>query len=247
MSLRRAASLGVAIALLLVTAKATAQDSGIGGISTGDVRSGPSWGRPEVVDSPQADGPAKQGKNSIKLFDSYRSILSYQLDIGPIWSRRASETTPLSRRTNFEHQAPLASEIAIGSYYQTPSFRGPFFLTSEQATALQILDGKSFLWSIFMNKLGGGVRFGPFELEGKVAIHALSVDIMHAQPSIQLLSPRVEAALGLHLGRFRVDISGHTEYLWRWFGPDYFIRGINIGLRLDRVRPKTPFPGGPPE
>ena len=245
--IRRICQFGAAIALVLAGRAALAQDSGIGGMSTGDARTGPSWGRPEVVETPETTGPAKQGRNSIKLFDSYRSIISYQLDVGPIWTRRASETGVLSRRTNFEHRAPLASEIAIGSYYQTPGFRGPFYMTSEQGTALLILDDKSFLWSIFMNKLGGGVRFGPFELEGKVAIHALSVDIMHAHPSIQLVSPRVEAALGLHLGRFRVDISGHTEYLWRWFGPDYYVRGINIGLRLDRVRPKSPFPGGPPE
>lgn len=248
MSLRRLSQLGVVAAVLTTVAEAAAQDSGIGGgQSAGDARSGPSWGRPEVVDSPQNDGPAAQGRNSVKLFDVYRSILSYQLDVGPIWTRRASETTPLSRRSNFQHQAPLASEIAIGSYFQTPSFKGPFFLTSEQATAFQILDGKSFLWSVFLNKLGGGIKFGPFEIEGKVALHTLTIDIMHAHPSIQILSPRVEAAVGLHIGRFRVDISGHTEYLWRWFGPDYYIRGVNIGLRLDRVRPKDPFPGGPPQ
>jgi hypothetical protein len=244
---RRFCPFGISAALVLFGSEAAAQDSGVGGQSTGDARTGPSWGRPEVVDTPETQGPAKQGRNSIKLFDSYRSIISYQLDVGPIWTRRANDTTPLSRRTNFDHKAPLAGEIAIGSYYQTPSFKGPFYLTSEQGTAFLILDDKSFLWSIFLNKLGGGVKFGPFELEGKVGIHALSVDIMHAHPSIQLVSPRAEASLGLHLGRFRVDISGHTEYLWRWFGPSYYVRGINIGLRLDRARPKTPFPGGPPE
>lgn len=232
--------------LVVSAAEASAQDTG--GMGPGGTQSGPSWGPAQVTESPPNDeGPAKQGRNSIKLFDAYRSILSYQLDIGPIWSRRASSTTPLSRRTNFDHKAPLAGEIAIGSYYQTPSFKGPFFLTSEQATAFQILDDKSFLWSLFLNKLGGGLKLGPFEIEGKIALHTLSVDIMHAQPSIQILSPRVEAAVGLHIGRFRVDFSGHTEYLWRWFGPDYYVRGVNIGLRLDRVRPKTPYPGGPPE
>ena len=246
--MRTGAALGFGVFAILAfaTREAAAQDSGIGGMSTGDARTGPSWGRPDVEPSPE-NGPVKQGRNSIKLFDSYRSILSYQLDIGPLWTRRVSETTPLSRRTNFDHKAPLASEISFGSYYVTPSFKGPFYLTAEQATTVQIFDDKSFLWSIFTNKLGGGVKFGPFELEGKVGLYVISVDIMHAHPSVQLFTPRVEAALGFHVGRFRLDISGHTEYLWRWFGPDYSVRGINIGLRLDRVRPKNPLPGAPSE
>jgi len=200
--------------------------------------------RNSAPDDPNSPAPPS-GPNSFKLFDSRRSILGYQLDIGPLWTRRGSETTALSRRTNFEHKAPLASEIAIGGYYQTPAFKGPFYMTSSQGMSLQIHDDKSFFWTLFLSKIGGGIKVGPFELEGKFGVHMLSADIIHAQASIQLLSPRAEAAAGIHVGPIRVDFSVHSEYLWRWFGPDYYVRGFNIGIRFDQKQPKTPFGNGP--
>jgi len=236
------AGFAAVVAVLCSTRLASAQDAG--GLGAGPY-SGPSSGRPDVMATPE-NGPSPQGKNSVKLFDTYRSQLSYQLDIGPIWVRRASETTPITRRRNFDHMAPLASEIAFGNVYTTKSFKGPTFITTEAMTSFRILDDKSFSWSLFEEKLGGGISLGPFDFEAKIRVHFLSADIMHAQPSVQLLSPGVEAGFGLHLGRIRLDIKGHTEYLWRWFGPDYYIRGVTIGLRLDVNRPKNPFPGAPP-
>ncbi|MBX3230437.1 MAG: hypothetical protein KIT84_03115 [Labilithrix sp.] len=182
----------------------------------------------------------------MKLFDQYRSIVSYQLDIGPIWSRRATGTTPITDRRNFEHGAPLASEIGLGTSYTTNSFKGPFYIAATSRTSLRILDAKSFSWSLFEEKLGGGIHVGPIDFEAKFRVQFLSVDIMHAQPSVQMLSPGVEAGFGVRLGRIRLDIKGHSEYLWRWFGPDYYVRGVTIGLRLDATRPKNPFPGAPP-
>lgn len=225
---------------------ASAQGAGMGGAGVGGATSGPSWGRPDVVNSPETEGPTKQARNSVKLFDQYRSILSYQLDVGPIWSRRATETTPITDRRNFERGAPLASEIALGTTYSTDSFKGPFYLAASSRTSLRILDSKSFYWALFEEKLGGGIHVGPFDFEAKLRVHFLSIDIMQAQPSVQMLSPGVEAGVGLRLGRIRLDIKGHTEYLWRWFGPDYYIRGVTIGLRFDATRPKNPFPGAPP-
>jgi len=239
--MKRLVGIFVFAAVSIFGARASAQ--GMGG-ATGT--SGPSFGRPDVEATPES-GPVKQAKNSVKLFDVYRSILAYQMDVGPIWDRRASNTTPLSRRTNFEHRAPLAGELAFGSVLTTPSFKGPFYLTSEQLTVFRVLDAKSFAWSVFSEKLGGGVVLGPVEIEARIGVHALTVDIMHAQPSIELLSPRIEAGIGLHLGKIRVDIKGHSEYLWRWFGPDYVIRGVTLGLRFDRSHPKNPYPGAPPE
>ena len=147
-------------------------------------------------------------KNSVKLFDGYRSTFAYQLDVGPIWTRRASETTVLSRREGFKHMAPGAGEISLGGYVTTPSEKGPFYLASEYLTTFRVLDSKSFSWAIVAQKFGGGVALGPIEIDGKVGIDALSVDIMHAQPSIQLLSPMVEAGVGIHLGKIRLDIKG---------------------------------------
>lgn len=237
------------IAIIGLSARnANAQFSGIGGSGPAPGASGPSSGRPDVTPTPETDdGPVPLAPNSVKLFDAYRSTLAYQLDIGPIWIRRASNTTPITRREGFIHEAPGAGELSLGSMLTTPSKRGPFYLASEQLTTFRVLDSKSFAWSIFAEKFGGGIALGPIEIDGKIGIDLLTVDIMHAQPSVDILTPIVEAGVGLHFGKFRLDIKGHSEYLWRWFGPDYFIRGVTIGLRLDRTRPKNPFPGAPPE
>lgn len=227
------------LTVLLATRGALAQDtSGPGGAF-----SSPSGGMPSVHDTPPSGERPQEARGSIKLFDTYNTVRSYQLDIGPLYSRKVQDETPEERRTGFEHRAPLAGEIGIGMAYTTPY--KPFFLVGRQRTLLRILDDKSFSWSIFHQDLGGGIMIGPFEPEVQIGLSVLSVDIFHAEPSVQLFTPRVGAGLGLHLGRIRVDLKAHAEYLWRWFGPDYLIRGVTLGLRFDVPRPKSPYPEAP--
>ena len=224
---------------LLATRVARAQDySGPGGAF-----SSPSGGMPSVHDTPPSGERPNEARGSIKLFDTYNTIRSYQLDVGPLFTRKVQDETPAEQRTGFEHQAPLAGEIGIGMAYSTPS--KPFFLEGRQRTIFRIIDDKSFSWSIFHQDLGGGLMIGPFEPEAGIGLSILTVDIFHAQPSIQLFSPRVTAGLGLHLGRIRVDLKVHSEYLWRWFGPDYQVHGVTLGLRFDIPRPKSPYPEAP--
>lgn len=240
-------SLGAAAILLLWPGIAAAQDMGTGGApGGGGATSGPSWGRPDVTNSPETGERPTLSKRSVKLFDQRRSITSLELSLGPIWARRVEDETPITRRQNFERGAPLASEIALGTVYTTPSERGPFFLTGHLKTLLRVIDGKSFSWALFHQELGGGFRLGPFEPEVRLRLSLLTADIIHADPSIQLFTPGVSAGFGIHVGKIRLDIKAHSEYLWRWFGPDYLIRGVTIGFRLDQNRPKTPFPGAPP-
>jgi hypothetical protein len=227
-----------ASAVIAMARPAAAQDFG-GAVS------GPSWGSPRVENSPETSEAPKLSHRSVKLFDQRRSDVSLQLEVGPIWVRRVQDETPITQRQNFERRAPLSGEIALGTVYTTPSERGPFFLTGHLKTLLRIVDDKSFSWSIFHQELGGGLRLGPFEPEIRLRLSVLSADIFHAQPSIQLLSPGVSAGFGIHVGKIRLDIKAHSEYLWRWFGPDYLVRGVTIGFRFDQSRPKSPFPGGP--
>jgi hypothetical protein len=198
---------------------------------------------PQVHDTPPSGEKPNEARGSIKLFDTWNTVKSYQLDVGPIWFRQVEDETPAQRLMNFHRDAPLAGELGIGMAYTTPS--KPFFLVGRQRTLFRVLDDKSFSWSIFHQDLGGGIMIGPLEPEITIGLSILTADIMHAEPSIQLLSPRVSGGLGLHLGRFRVDLKGHAEYLWRWFGPDYLIRGVTLGVRLDVPRPASPYPGGP--
>jgi hypothetical protein len=230
---------------LLITSEASAQEMGAGGPEA--PTTGPSWGRPDVNNSPETGPRPKLSSRSVKLFDSQLSIVSYQLDVGPIWARRVQDETSITQRSNFEHRAPLAGEVGFGTVYTTPAMKGPFFLVGHLKTLLRVVDDKSFSWGVFHQELGGGLMLGPFEPEVRLRLSVLTVDVMHAEPSIQLLgAPGVSAGFGLHLGKIRLDIKAHSEYLWRWFGPDYLIRGVTIGIRLDQSRPNTPYPGAPP-
>jgi hypothetical protein len=236
---------------------ARAQDTGIGGASPAGGGIGPASARPDVVNTPESSEHVPQGKNSIKLFDSRRSITSYQLDIGPLWSRKIQDETGEERVSNFRrcvdaNGTPVATdcrdpgtafagEVAIGTTYTTPY--KPFYLVGAIKTLFRIVDDKSFSWSLFNQDLGVGAMLGPIEPELRLGLSVLNLDIFHAEPSISLFSPRVTAGFGVHIGKIRVDIKAHSEYLWRWFGPDYLIRGVTIGLRLDLTRPKNPFPG----
>ncbi len=242
--MKRGVLLTSVAACLFMARSAAAQDMGVGGAGPGGASSGPSWGRPDVVNSPETGEVPKESHRSVKLFDTRKSIVSWQLDVGPIWNRKVQETTPESDRKNFDHSAPLASEIGFGTVYTTP-YRDRFFMVGELKTLLRIVDAKSFSWSLFHQELGGGLILGPIEPEVRIRLSILSADIFHAEPSIQLLSPGVSAGFGVHVGKIRLDIKAHSEYLWRWFGPDYLIRGVTIGIRLDLTRPKTPFPGAP--
>jgi hypothetical protein len=241
-------AVAAAVAMGVVVARpdsAFAQDMGIGGAGAGGAMSGPSWGSPNVENSPETSEAPKLSHRSVKLFDQRRSLVSLQLDVGPIWVRRVQDETPITQRRNFTRGAPLAGEIGFGTVFTTPSQRGPFFLAGHLKTLLRVIDDKSFSWSIFHQELGGGLMLGPFEPEIRLRLGLLTADVIHAEPSVQLFTPGVAAGVGIHVGKFRLDIKAHSEYLWRWFGPDYLVRGVTIGLRLDQNRPKTPFPGGP--
>jgi len=246
-------------ALVFSTGEASAQDLGVGGASPAGGGIGPANARGDVVNTPESSEYVPQGKNSVKLFDSRRSTTSYQLDIGPIWSRQVQDETPDQQRTNFRrcvdaNGSPVATdcrdpgtafagEISVGTAYTTPY--KPFYLIGQIKTTLRIVDDKSFSWALFNQELGGGMMLGPIEPEIRIGLAPLNLDIFHAEPSISLFTPRVTVGAGIHLGKIRVDIKAHSEYLWRWFGPDYLIRGITIGLRFDVTRPKSPFPGSP--
>jgi hypothetical protein len=182
-------------------------------------------------DSGVGDAPRHLSPRSVKLFDSARSLMSYELDVGPLWNRRVQETTPEMDRTNFRRGAPLAGEIGLGTVFTTPA--RPFYLVGHAKTLLRIIDDKSVSWALYHHELGGGLMLGPLEPEVRIRLGALTADIIHAQPSIQLLTPGASAALGLHFGNLRIEFRGNVDYLWRWFGPDYVLRSITIGLRLD--------------
>jgi hypothetical protein len=184
------------------------------------------------------EGPAESSR-SVKLFDTRRTTAALEIDAGPLWNRRVQDTTPLTERTNFQRGAPLASEIGAGIVQTTPY--APFFLRGVTKTLLRVLDGESFSWALLHQEIGGGIALGPLGVDGRFRVSILSVDVVHAEWSVQTLSPGASAGISLALGKLHVDARLNADYLWRWFGPDYVVRSFTIGLRLDVPKPRSPF------
>ncbi len=223
---RRARALAVLVGAAALSCAQAARAQGIPGL-------GPTF-TPQVPQqyesTPETDDP-KQSSKSVKLFDGRRATQGLELDLGPVWYRKRGRDV----REGFDRGT---GEILVGSTTTTPW--GPFFLTGLQQTHFRWLDSKSFAWTVLASYLGVGARIGPLEPEVRIGLGLLTIDAFHGQWSGELLTPRVTAGLGLHAGKIRVDIQAHSEYLWRWFGPDYLIRGVSLGLRLDFPRPKGP-------
>ena len=217
-------------ALLSVATEASAQPTfpGLGGSAPG---------RATPDNSPESGPPPTESPRSVKLFDQRRSRSFYELDIGPLWLRKVDERAPGEERVNSDRGT---GEISFGTAMVNEGAKA-FFLVGVQRTLLRVADSKTFSWSPFVQDLGGGLRIGPLQPEVRIGLSLLTIDVFHGEWSAQLFSPRVMAGLGVALGKFRLDIKAHSEYLWRWFGPDYLVHGVTLGLRLEIPRPKSPF------
>ena len=133
---------------------------------------------------------------------------------------------------------PGVFEARFGKSQQTARY--PFFLAAYRWLDFRMFDDKSFALSA-IHEIGAGVALGPIEPEVRTGFQLFDVDVFHGGYSVSLLSPRVGAGVALNLVKFRLDISAYSEYLWRWFGPSYFVRGVVIGVSLDTPPPVRDF------
>ncbi|MEZ4260395.1 MAG: hypothetical protein R3B36_15075 [Polyangiaceae bacterium] len=169
----------------------------------------------------------RRSPRSVQLFDVRRAERAVELEVGPVWYRKAEPT-----REGYERGT---GELLLG--VATTSRWKPFYLSGVQSTHLRVFGSKEASWSLLASQLGAGIRWGPLEPEVRLGIGLLTADVFNGDYSVQLLTPRVGVGAGLKLGKFKLDIKAHTEYLWRWFGEDYIVRGVSLGLRLDDTPP----------
>lgn len=215
MTVRCAIAGAIALALLSFAPRARAQmNRGAGAGGRG-------------LPSTQSEYDAKTSTRSVKLFDTKRSTQHFQIALGPIWSHKVGSREGFERGTG---------ELRLGATVTTPW--KPFYLAGSQETNLRIFGGDAAAWSILFNQISAGIVLGPFQPEVRLGLSLLTVDVFKGDWSVEALSPRVSFGTGLKLGTIRLDIHAHSEYLWRWFGPDYTIRGITFGIRLEVPRPK---------
>ncbi len=182
--------------------------------------------------SAQAQEPAPQtgvGRGSVKIFDSKYSTYGFEAAAGPIWSHTVHEH-------DFDHHG---LDVYLGRSIESAA--SPFFITGHTGFDFRALDAKSFALTLVDNGATAGVVLGPLDLHTRVMVAIFTVDIMHAEPSFEMLSPKVGAGVGIHLGKLRVDVDGTSEFLWRWFGPSYYVRSISFAVRFDMPPPKSPM------
>jgi hypothetical protein len=104
---------------------------------------------------------------------------------------------------------------------------------------LRAIDSTSFAFSFTHNTFTSGMLFGPIDIHLRVGTSLLTVDSFHADWSAELFSPHAGAGIGLRVGKLALNLEANSEYLWRWFGASYFIRGISLDFQLEAPRPKT--------
>lgn len=230
MTTQRVASALAFLAVTTLGGRARAQFTPPGGTGTGPATV-------QAENSPESGPAPKLSPRSVKLFDARRNPRYWELDLGPIWTRKVTDRAPGEELRNPERGT---GEIALGMAFLNESAKN-LYLVGVQRTVFRIADSKSFSWSLFYQDLGGGLRLGPVEPEVRMGLSVFTVDVFRGDWSAQLFSPRVTAGVGFSAGKFRLDIKAHSEYLWRWFGPDYLAHGVTLGLRLEAPRPKSPF------
>lgn len=175
-----------------------------------------------------AQDAAPPGVGSVKLFDMLRATHEGGISLSRLDYRPTSGT-------HWQQGWEVAGSIAITNRQE------PFFITGYQATALRVLDSKSYSLSILQSGALVGCRVGPVEPEAGIAISTIMVDLLHDDFSVGMFSPKASAGFGIRLGDLRIGAHAYSEYLWRWLGTDLFVRGVELSVRIRRQPPGHPL------
>ena len=111
--------------------------------------------------------------------------------------------------------------------------KGPFYVTSTEATALRIFDRRSYSLSILQNGGHAGLSLGPVDFGAGMALSLLNIDYLKHDLSFGMASPRSLVQMRVAVGPVRLGVPAHVEYLWRWFGRDYWVRGAGVTLDIE--------------
>jgi hypothetical protein len=158
-----------------------------------------------------------------------RQHTSFEVHYAPVWYRGIGSADP---------HWPLGFEVGFGSRVTTRVL--PLLVSWSVEPALRVLDSKSFALSI-LQRVFVGLAVGPFEPEVGAGLSMLTVDVFHANFSVELASPRAELGFAVHFGRLRLGAHAYGEFLWRWLGDrDYLLRGVAIELGVEPSRGSPP-------
>jgi len=111
-----------------------------------------------------------------------------------------------------------------------------FFAGVNQGSALRVF-GSHGLSGAFLYDMYGGLALGPFEPEARVGMDTATIDVIEGKVSVGLLSPRASAGASIRVAeRVSIGLFAYGEYLWRWLGPDYWVHGVTLDLRVQGPR-----------
>lgn len=175
-----------------------------------------------------AQDTTPRGIGSVKLFDMLRATHESGISLSRFDYRPTSGT-------QWQRGWEFGGSIAITNRQE------PFFITGYQATALRVLDSKSYSLSVLQSGALVGCRVGPVEPEAGIAVSTIMVDLLHDDFSVGMFSPKVSAGFGIRLGDVRIGAHAYSEYLWRWFGTDLYLRGVELSVRIRRQPPGHPL------
>lgn len=114
----------------------------------------------------------------------------------------------------------------------------PAVVEGSLGASLRVLPG---LLAGSLGQSGGlaGLEFGPVEMKSGVNLSLFNLVLREGKPDFGMFWPRALVALGLTVGRVRVEAVAHLEYLWCWRGPSEYARGL--GLMVSLGRPSIAF------
>jgi hypothetical protein len=115
--------------------------------------------------------------------------------------------------------------------------QGPFRFTGILQLDVRAFDSSSWAVGLSTHAFEAAARLGAIEPHVRAGFALLTVDDFDGQPSIEMLSPRAGAGLGVRVWKLRVSADVYAEYFWRWFGPSALVRGLSLDVRYEKRLP----------
>jgi len=81
-----------------------------------------------------------------------------------------------------------------------------------------------------------GMRLDPIAIYSTVGFSGMIADVDHDRLNLSWFSPRAGAGVRFDAGDITIIAEAHVDYLWRWFGDDVPVAGLEIGFLLPTER-----------
>ena len=85
-----------------------------------------------------------------------------------------------------------------------------------------------------------GMKLDPIAIYSTIGFSGMIADMDHERLNISWFSPRAGAGVRFDAGDITIIAEAHVDYLWRWFGDDVPVAGLEIGFLLPTHRRDEP-------